>query len=208
MVIKTYWRERRCRFFWDLSVAPTGLTQIEACCNRLMAQYPPFFTPYLSNQTFITRFEGRWYGGGGAAFEGNSTVAAVQGGLTTVIPNSGADATGSSGQADTLPDEACLIIQKRTGLTGRSNYGRWFIPGLGEAIQNAGEIDVEYRGLIKVTADSLSTDVVVSTGFSTVMHARHYNRKTNALIPITKCYAIQTLGSRRDRRRPLRLSRI
>jgi hypothetical protein len=101
-----------------------------------------------------------------------------------------------------------LIIQKRCGILGRSNRGRWFIPGLHEALQNAGVIDVEYRAACKTIADLMSTDVTVSTGFSTVMHARHYNRKLGTVVPITKCYAIGALGTRRDRRQPIRLFRI
>lgn len=208
MVIQTPWRERRVRFFWDLTVAPTGITQIEACCNRLMVTHASVWAGFMTTQVFVTRFEGRWYGPSGTTFEGNSTSAQVQGSFTAVTPNSASDATGSSASADTLPDEVCFIIQKRTGVIGRSSRGRWFICGLGEAVQNAGEVDTEYRALLKGVTDQMSTDVAVTVGFSTVMHARHYNRKSNILQPIVKCYALRTMGSRRDRRSPLRLSRL
>lgn len=207
MVIQTPWAERRCRFYWEVSAPPTTLTHLEAICDRLMGTVAVNFKAIMTTQVFITRFEGRWYGTGTTTFEANSTVASAQGTFTAVQPNSGSDST-TSNVSDTLPDEACLIIQKRTGTIGRAAMGRWFVPGLSEQMQNAGEVDIEFRTLAKTLADTCSSSVTVSTGFSTILNPRHYNRKTNALMVITKCYALRTIGTRRDRRKPLRLSRL
>lgn len=207
MVTRTPWSERRNRFYWDLSVAPTGLTQIESCCNRLHVIISDEVIGFLTTQCYVERWEGRWYGSGGAQFEANSTTAAKQGLVTAVTPGSVSDET-LSAVADTLPDEAALIVQKRTGQAGRTKRGRWFFSGLSEQCQNAGEIDIEWRQTFKDFANVLSNDVTVSTGFSTVMHARHLDNKNSVLEPITKCYAIRTLGTRKDRRKPLTLSRL
>lgn len=207
MVTRTPWGERRNRFYWDASVGPTGLTQLEAICDRVLAVIGTNYITLLSAQCQIMRFEGRFYGAGSTEFEANSTSAPLDGARVAVIPNSGTDAIEST-LADTLPDEVCLIVQKRTGNIGRSKRGRWFFTGLSEQIQNAGEVDAAVRASVKVFADTLSNDITVSSGFSTVLHARHYDKLNHALLPITKCYAIRTMGTRRDRRRPLRLSRL
>lgn len=206
MCVQTPWALRRNRFYFSPTVPPGGITQVEACMNRLMAVYAPVFAPIMTTQVKILRFEGQWFGGGGSGFEGNSTVGAVSGTWAAVQPNSSTDLDDQL--PDTLPDEASLIIQKRTGNRARSKNGRWFFCGLSEQMQNAGQIDAQQTGLAITIATLLSDDVTVSSGFSTVLHARHYDHKNSALLPITKCYAIRTLGTRRDRRGPLRLERI
>jgi hypothetical protein len=207
MVTRTPWGERRNRFYFEPTVSPTGITQLEAIMNRLHAVISALAIEIMSNQCSVVRWEGRFYGTGSSEFEANSTTAAQPGNHIAVTPNSTTDET-SSYTADTLPDEACLIVQKRTGTIGRSKRGRWFFCGLSEVMQNAGEIDIEYRGQAIDLANGLSSDVTVTSGFSTILHARHYDHKNNMMLPITKCYAIRTLGSRRDRRAPLRLSRL
>jgi hypothetical protein len=171
-----------------------------------MAVVPTVLVQFMSTQCSVERAEGRWYGGGSENFEANSTVARQVGALTAVTPNSPSDESDSL--PDTLPDEVCIIVQKRTGNTGRAKRGRWFFCGLSEQMQNAGEVDFQYRDDVKSFADLLSTSIVVTTGFSTTLNARHYDRKDNILMPITKCYALRTMGSRRDRRSPLRLTRL
>lgn len=207
MCVQTPWSLRRSRFYWNLTVAPTGITQIEACCNRLMAVYGTLFANLMTMQVSIVRFEGRWFGPGTQGFEGNSTVGAIQGANTAATPGLD-DPPETDVQPDTLPDEVCLIVQKRTGNTSRSKNGRWFFSGLTEKIQNAGLIEPEWIGTCTTLANALSTDVTVSSGFSTVMNARHWDQKNSDLLPITKCYALRVMGTRRDRRNPLKLERL
>lgn len=205
LVTETPWALRRNRFYFTSDNAPTGLTDLEHICNRVMAVYSPLLKVMQTTQVKQLRVEGRWYGPGTTGWEANSTSAAVAGTLPAVTPNSETDAEDS--MMDTLPDEVCLIIQKRTGNTGRSKYGRWFFTGLSEKVQNAGQVDQEMIANAKTLAASLSDDITVSTGFATVLHARHWDKKNNVMLPITKCYVVRAIGTRKDRRRPLKLER-
>lgn len=207
LVMKTPWGYRRNRFYWEATVQPTGITQLEAICNRVHAVISPQVAVLCTTQIEIERMEGRYFGTGTTGFEGNSTTASVQGEFAAVTPGSATDESESS-IADTMPDESVLIIQKRTGNTSRSKNGRWFFSGLSEQMQNAGIIDPEMTANAKALADLLSTDITVSVGFSTVLHARHFDQKNSNLLPITKCYALRVIGTRKDRRRPLKLERL
>lgn len=207
LVTRTHWASRRNRFYFEATVAPTGLTQLEACCNAVLTKIGSAWSAIMTTQAKIERAEGRWYGAGTAGFEANSTINGIQGALLGVTPGSPTDATSDS-LADTLPDEVVLILQKRTGNTGRSQMGRWFISGLSEQVQNHGIIDAEMVGDIRGIADLMTENITVTGGFSSVLSHRHWNRKANTLMPITKCYAIRAIGTRKDRRRPLTLERV
>ena len=111
-----------------------------------------------------------------------------------------ADGAGSLSE-DIMPDDTCLVIQKKTGLKGRANQGRLFIGGISETIQYAGEVSAAYATQAKTLAAKVNTDITVSgSGFTTVLHARHWNRKANQMKPITKVYVVKAIGSRMDRR--------
>lgn len=208
MVVDTSWGIRRNRFYFEADIPPAGITDLEAMMNRLMAVYCPLFITKMTSQCKILRFEGRWYGAGTTGWEGNSTVSAETGTNAAVTPGSTSEAEGEADiLTDTLPDEVSVIIQKRTGNTGPSQMGRWFFTGFSEKLNNHGVIAVNWIAGLKAIADLLSTDVTVTGAFSTVMHPRHYNQKANSLMPITKCYVLKTLGTRKDRRRPLALER-
>ena len=208
LVTDTTFKLRRTRFFWTTDVAPTGITDLEAICNRLMAVIPPLLAPMMTTQAKMLRFEGKWYGPGTSGWEGNSTVAAVPGENPAVTPGSETEAEeGIELVADTLPDEVSMVIQKRTGNTGRSQMGRWFFTGLSEKINNHGRLTSTWVATAKNIANALSADVTVSGAYATVLHARHYDQKNSVLMPITKCYVLRTLGTRLDRRRPLEMER-
>lgn len=206
LVTRTPWSERRNRFYFTSDTPLTGLSDVEACCNNIFVTYATLYKKLTTTQVQHVRVEGRWYGGGTSELEGNSTLPEMQGELSAVTPGSESDEEDIT--PDTLPDEVSLIIQKRTGNSGRNNRGRWFFCGLGESVQNAGIIDVAMYGPVKTFANKLSDNITVSGAFSTVLHARHFDQKGGELDPITKCYAIRVLGTRKDRRSPLKLERL
>lgn len=198
---------RRNTFYWTLDTPPTGLTDLEACCNKALTVIGTDLKKILTTKVAIVKMEGRWYGPGTTGFEADSTIGALTGEMAASQPGGTGD-DDDQGTADTLPDEVSLIVQKRTGNTGRSAYGRWFFCGLSENVQNAGKVDVQAVGLCRNFANSLSNDITVTGGFATIMHARHWDKKNNTMRPITKCYAVATMGSRIDRRRPHQMNRL
>lgn len=196
---------RRNRFYFSPTVNPTGITQLEAVANRCLTVLTADIKLLCTTVVKFARAECQFKGTGGEEFEANSTIAGVPGALAATIPGAlGEEAT----DTDTLPDDVVLIIQKRTGSKGRGKRGRWFFSGLSEQIQNDGLLTQDGPGLAKAAADNFSADIAVTGAFTTTLHARHWDRKDSLLLPITKCYAIATLGSRMERRRPHRLERV
>jgi hypothetical protein len=207
LVTDTTYAERRNRFYFAADTAPTGITPLENICNFIMNKYSPLLSQFLTTQSRIVRVEGQWMGSGSTGFEANSTVAAVPGVHTAVTPGAVSEDEAST-ITDTLPDEVSLIIQKRTGNTNRGSMGRWFFTGLTEKMQNHGVIARDYLTSVVSLANQFSDDITVTGSGATILHARHWNRKANSLQPITKCYALKVLGTRLDRRNPLRLTRV
>lgn len=59
---------------------------------------------------------------------------------TYIETTSAADAAGSG--TSPLPSNCAIVIQKKTGLAGKKNRGRFFVPGINEGLVNAlGDID-------------------------------------------------------------------
>lgn len=196
--------EYRNRFYFEATIYPTTIPQLEACCNRVMSVYTTLLSALCTTQVSFTKVEGRAYGVGGTEFEANSTSPEVAGGITAVAPNSPSE---DGSLPDTFGADVVLIVQKRTGKVGRQKRGRWFFCGLSEQLANNGLIIDDVLVNVKGLADGLSNTVTVTSGFSTVLNPRHWDRKGNTLEPITKCYAIRNLGSRDDRRLKPRLVR-
>lgn len=206
IVIATPWAERRCRNYYQPDIPPSNLTQLEAVANAILLHYQTSWASLSTTQCWMRRVESRFYGGPSNEFEANSTGGGTQGSAPAATPGGGSD---DGTTVDTLADEHSLIVQIRTGQSGRSKRGRRFICGLSEKVQNAGKISMGFIAACKSFADKFPADVTVNaSGLSTALHARHYDRKNSVLVPITKAYALATLGSRIDRRNPLRLSRL
>lgn len=102
---------------------------------------------------------------------------------------------GAGGTAEALPRQDCIVIQRRTASFGRSYQGRIFLSGIAEAVQTNGEISNASRADAKEVATFLGADRTFNVPF----HARHWNRKMNTFVPISACYAVIELKSRRDR---------
>lgn len=206
LVMKTQQGFRRNRFYYVLDLPATTITAVEICAEKLFGVITPKLKQLVTAQVELLRVEGRFFGADGSDIEGNSTSPKVLGDITAVTPGSESD---DGSLPDTMPDESVLIIQKRTGTAGRGARGRWFFSGLGEAVQNNGVIVEGFQDDAKELADVLSEDIDTGAGdFTTTMHARHWNRDSNTLMPITKCYAIRVIGTRKERRNPLQLERL
>ena len=104
---------------------------------------------------------------------------------------------------DALPDETCLEIQRRTSNRGRQNRGRILISGISEVYQENGKLTGPGKTHLKALALWMQSDVDASQTSFSFIHHRHWDRKANALDPVTQARAMDTFVSRRDRRRPL-----
>jgi hypothetical protein len=96
-----------------------------------------------------------------------------------------------------LPMYSALIIQKTTEKFGRSKRGRFFVPLISEQAQHDGIIDTLNASTCRELADIFQTDREIGTGTAS---ARHWDRKNNTFDPITRCYPLDVLGTRRDRK--------
>jgi hypothetical protein len=100
-------------------------------------------------------------------------------------------------EIESLPAYSALIIQKTTSKHGRSKRGRMFVPLISEQIQHDGFIDTLNRTACRELADIFQTDRPIGAGTAS---ARHWDRKNNKLEVITRCYPLDVLGTRRDRK--------
>jgi len=200
---------RRSRLYYEFDGAPpTNEVQLGACCEHVKSQFGPAIAELLPDCHRFEKVEGTYFGAGGSGFVAASTSAAVDGELTS--PDSlTEDEAIEGGSEDVMPDEAALIIQRRTGMRGRQNYGRLFLSGLSERINFAGQVTPDFHGLAKAVAALVPADMnVAAEDYTGLMHARHWNRKDNILMPVTKAYVVGAIGTRKDRRPPLTLERL
>lgn len=106
------------------------------------------------------------------------------------------DDTGALAGDAILPDQDALIIQRRTGISGRRHNGRIFVPFIWEQYANESFLNPDGAAIFHAIASYLGTDHTFAAG---VIHARHWNKKDNVMEVVTNCRVMQNLGSRRDR---------
>lgn len=207
LCIKTKWGTRKSRLFYEPETLPTDEIQLGACATAIFTKFGDKIIEVLPDEHQFVAVECVFYGPGGEGFVANSSQDPLDGSLSTPDENT-PESDGAGDSEDILPDECALIIQRRTGKRGRSKYGRLYIGGLSEKIQYAGEISSAYRAECVAIATAVPQDIAVAGAFTSVLHARHWDRKNNVMEPVTKAYAVNGIGSRRDRRRPTPMSRL
>lgn len=99
-----------------------------------------------------------------------------------------------------VSDQNAVVIRKLTGKAGRQNRGRYFIGGMDSSCfdldlpdEVAAAMVTPYRNL----AAAYGADKTLN---GQVVHARHWDRKNNQLVPITECKISSRIASRDDRR--------
>lgn len=123
--------------------------------------------------------------GGSAEMESYSSVAAQQG-----------DATGGM-----MPEENAVVIQRRTGLPGRSKRGRIYIPFVAEAAAEDSTLNSSFITFYKGLATALKTPLV-SGGIT--LSPRTPSFKDSTLYPVVQTRVLSEICSRRQRRFPKR----
>jgi hypothetical protein len=144
-----------------------------------------------------------------AIYEKTTTYWEAMSNDPSVLGNITADPTDEVG-GDMMPDENCLIIQRRTGKKGRNNMGRRFLPGLDDDVNMNGVVDPDYTAKCNDIAAYFGASKTVDAGEAAglVFNARHYDRKTPDLVPVVDARWVNLLGTRRDRQlKSLRIAR-
>lgn len=186
MLVQTTFRTCSSRHYFEFATPPTTQAQLTALADAASALVAVKIKGILSSDCGYLGLYMR-YKTGGTDIEAFSSE--------------GADA--GDGDPDPLPDEVCAEIQKRTGQVGRDKRGRYFFSGISSAAQADGVLTDGFKPGLAALAAFLGADIA---GGTSVLHARHYDRKTNTLIPISQCRPVAVLASRRDRRKPLTLA--
>lgn len=202
---------RTFRLHYDIHIdgnMPSHYNHVQAFANACMAHLGPVLKEVLPVNHSIKRVVAKVHTGGGSFdIEAPSTVAEIEGNVAVPVDTLGAG-------PDVLPEELALIVRKITGQAGREHRGRIFIPGLHENVQESGTVEGEYIetciDIAEKMTDPVAVEVTDDEGGAPDLDAsyalRHYNRKGNILEPVVKCLVVETIGTRRDRRAPLRLN--
>lgn len=108
--------------------------------------------------------------------------------------------------SDTLPEEDCVVIRKRTGLQGRTHRGRVFVPLVPEVFQNDGRLTDDAIGFYEALANKFK-DVWTFSGTiagltGTPKHAAFH---AGTLDTIQEVGVVVDVLNRRDRRDPRQL---
>ena len=117
-------------------------------------------------------------------------------------------AAGGAGAAEgeSLPEEDCVCIRKRTGLAGRTHRGRIFMPLVPESLQNESRLTDDAILLYNALAYKFKTvwafDAPLTGLVGTPKHAAFH---AGTLDTITETGAVVDVLNRRDRRDPRQL---
>lgn len=105
------------------------------------------------------------------------------------------------GSGDLFPEAVAVIIQRRTGLAGRQNRGRIFLPFIPEDAFLDSAVTVNASIMYRRLAFKMSQGFEV-TGLAGVLFPVHLNRKEGAVPVLTECRVVSETSTRRDRREP------
>jgi hypothetical protein len=108
----------------------------------------------------------------------------------------------SSPSADNLPEDDCVVIQRRTFLRGRENRGRIFISFVPETAAKDSTLTPVGLSTYKALATKLSDSITIPD-VGTLDPATP-NGKLGVLVLTKQCRVVSEIMSRRDRRNPKR----
>lgn len=171
-----------------LSGSPSiALSNVNVVATQLQSGFSAEFIAVLAPTNFYVGTHVIYYGGS-TSFEGFSTGAPVDGDL---------------GDSETLPEEDCVVIRKRTGLAGRTHRGRMFMPLVPEELQNDGRLTTDgiaaYNALAQKFKQVWNFD---STLTGLVGTPKHASWKDGTLDTIQETGVVVDVLNRRDRRDP------
>ena len=172
---------------YTLTGGTINATTIPVIAEQLADGFAAEFTSVLCNTWKYVGTHVIYYGGA-TQLEAYSSSAATNDGTV---------------EDESLPEEDCVVIRKRTGLSGRSHRGRVFVPGVPETFQKESRLTnaaillynaLAYKFKALWTFDSTLTGLV-----GTPKHAAFH---AGTLDTITETGVVVDVLNRRDRRDP------
>jgi hypothetical protein len=170
--------------YWKTDSQNLTEANIVTACNQYKSQLANVIGAVMHETCAMTRVNCRVFAQG-KVIDGEDDQAAVVGDV-------------SSG--DVLPISAVLVIQRKTTSFGRSARGRIFLSGIAEEINNGGFVNVTYNTVCRGLAAFFGADRTFAIPF----HARHWDRKNNTFVPISKCTCLDKISTLRSRTRKVR----
>lgn len=166
---------------------PTGIStvaQMNAVANGAFATFAPLYSAVMNQGCFFSQARAT-YNDGTNEYIGYSSTTQLVGSLS----------------GTPLGDQNSVVLRKMTNLTGRQNRGRIFVGGLDSTCVNEAdpnEIDPSFVSHYEALAAALATD---QTWDTLLFHARHWDRKNNALQVIAAAAVSTKFATSRRRRR-------
>jgi len=172
--------------FWEVEDEPTTQADITAIAVAASTQMAAVYIPVMNENVNWVGVTAKYLSGTGILFSSDTT------GAGPGTRNSGA-----------LPDQTAWTIDKQTAQYGRQYVGRYFIGGmdidcLSASSPNETDTTAPAHTAMRALADFFGAD---KTFGASTCHARHWDRKSNSLIPVTKCAVRSKIASQRRRRR-------
>lgn len=94
-----------------------------------------------------------------------------------------------------MPPSVAIIIRKLTGLSGRANRGRMYVPGIPENhIADTGRVEPGALTSWNTAADGLAADLSAGAAVPSLFH-----RATGTMTPLTELEVAGTMGHQRMR---------
>lgn len=158
------------------------LATVASYANDFKTAYSAAISGWLPEDCEMYAVKLKWVSGGNEV-EGQNTNGAV----------------GGASPGECLPEEDAVVIQRRTGLQGRSKRGRIFLPYVSEDYQEDGELNATG----KLKAAGVATMVKGQVTAQTVVYDPYtLDRKNGVLVKVVQAGYQNGICSRRDRRFP------
>lgn len=171
-------------FYYQASSANLTPSNIVAGCEAFKTQLHTVLSPLMHANVSLGYVSARVFISGGIV-DGQT--------ITTGL-------LGSTDGEEMLPLSAVVVVQKHTGVFGRSARGRFFFAGIAEDVNNSGFIAVDFNTQARAVATFLGADRTFAIPF----HARHWDRKNNTFEPITSCVCLDKISTLRSRTKKTR----
>jgi len=182
---RLFGQETRTKFVYKVAES-TGIVEADAAAEAFAANHLSTLTDQLSNDFEIYNLRVRVWGNLG-----------VLAGWYDKTVNLGGEVN-----VESLPPSVAWVIRKFTGLPGRTNRGRWYIPGVPQDAHTEGTIDVALRPVFEDAAEDLGTNLLVvdGTGILTPQLVTYFpSGSLNTMKDITAALPTWILRSQRRR---------
>jgi hypothetical protein len=170
--------------YYECATPPTTVAILKPIIAAADAAFAPLYKAVLSGVASYQGIRGEYLG----------TTSMLQADSFT---NGGLGILAGGG----VSDQNAVVIRRETGLSGRSNSGRWFVGGMDAssfAVADPDQVSGANIAAYQALASALCADQTFATS---LCHARHWNRKTNTLVVIASGAVSSRVASRDDRRR-------